>query len=443
MNLVTWRDSGENKVSIWMDPCNQQTRPEEQQLYQHLLRLVQVESPSQMISRCRALFIEGVDYPDPEIVAIVDQIAQLKTAEQEFKFVLNRCCHILINRWHMQPQLHSAIPELIALFESIPARSSAGNYRYRSIKRVQELVRLFTQTEQYWSLRRLVQLMTQGNEADRNAGNRPLVTLIRRYPYLYEHCLLTEESNFEHQQTVKQIQTEVQKKFEVDLSQYITYQVRRAQILKVAPKEDISRILRPASNPTLLSDRELNGALKQFIGKVEGDSTYQDLAQNFLRHHQQQSSFKVFKDNLYEYLIPTLDSEYGKRQFNERLYSQLQNTLPDCDTQQLNDFLMVRTCSQLLNFLVVDSPANPQHFTYVDLIGNQGTIPATGLLLKIVLICRKVKPYLEKRFAILFNHYESATTSGIQWLVKSLENLNVALSIYFGDTDLSYFRSVC
>jgi hypothetical protein len=445
-------ESGDNKVSNCIDPYYQKTRPEEQKLYQHFIDLVQAESPSQMIGRCRALFIEGLDYPETEILLILDTITASTNAAQDFKFFLNRCCHILINRWHMQPQLHNAIPELIALFESSPSRFRIPSFRQREISRLRQLIQLFTQSEQYLTLRRLAQVMTQqsdvnssnsSNSNNSSTGNKPLVTLIHRYPYLYEHCLLGEQYTSEHQQTVRNIQTQVQKKFEIDLSQYVTYQVRRTQILKHASAVEANRILRPVNNPTLLSDRELNATLKQFIGKVENGCTYNDLAQKFLYYTRQTTNFRAFKDDLYEYLISSVDWEYGKRQFNQRLYSHLHNTLPQANSQKVDEFLLVRTCSQLLSFLVVESQLSPQHFTFIDLVSNQGTILTTGLLLKIVLICRKIKPYLEKRLAILFNHYESATTSGVEWLVQALEELNIALSLYFGEIDLSYFKQIC
>jgi len=61
----------------------------------------------------------------------------------------------------------------------------------------------------------------------------------------------------------------------------------------------------------------------------------------------------------------------------------------------------------------------------------------TGLLLKIALLSRQSQPNLEKRFAILFQHYESQLIKDILWFVDSLENLNVALTVNFGDVDLS------
>jgi hypothetical protein len=410
----------------------------EQKIYQHLLYFVQIESPSQMLARFRVLFIDGFDYPDSEIFQALDEITASECAELEFKFFLNRCCHILINRWHMQPQIHNFIPELIALFQSAPSRHKIISVRSKAIRRLHELVKKFTQSEQYLTLRRLTQVISQ--QVTRNE-KQPLVTLMRRYPYLYDHCLLTEDSTVEHQWTVKKIKAEVQKSFELDLSRYVTWKVRSSQANQVYSVPHSNKLILPVDNPTLLSEANLNATLRQFIGKVEGDYTYQELAHCFL-NYQKANCFGAFKDDLYEYLISGIDKDYGKRQFNQRLYKQLQNTLTDASDLKLDEFLLVRTCSQLLNFLVVESAISPQHFTFIDLIANQGTLITTALLLKIVLICRKVKPYLTKRFAILFNHYESAMTNNIVWLVETLEQLNVAYSIHFGHVDLSYFKQM-
>jgi hypothetical protein len=201
-------------------------------------------------------------------------------------------------------------------------------------------------------------------------------------------------------------------------------------------------LLQPVKNPTLLSDRELFSAIKQYTGKIQGSYTYRDLAHSFLTHSNHTPSFHRFKGELYSYLVSSIDPVYGNRQFNHRLSNHLQNILSHNDSQPFNEFLLLRTCSHLLNFLVVDSRQQPQHFVFIDLIANTGINVTIGLLLKIVLICRKVKPYLEKRFSILFNHYESSGTDAVLWLIQSLENLNVALSIHFGAVDLSYLKQL-
>ncbi|MBW4691485.1 MAG: hypothetical protein KME27_06915 [Lyngbya sp. HA4199-MV5] len=429
-------------VSTWTPNFNRHIDQEEQQLYDHLLRLVQFELPSQLIERFRALFVDGVGYPDADIVAAINKIASSKAADQEFRFVLNRCCHILINRWQTRPQLQTAIPELISLFETTPARPVTEYSRARSVRRMRELVKGFVDSEQYVTLRRLSQVMNQAADLHTPPAHEPIGALIRRYPYLYEHCLLTDGSTYEHQQTIRQLQAKAQRQYEVDLSQYVTYQVRRSQLDREGSAHMGSRVLQPVKNPTLLSDQDLCRALKQFAGKSQSAGTYRDSAQRFLTHTNQTPTFQSFKDDLYEYMTASVDPEYGRRQFNQQLYSQLKSTLPESNDQKLNDFLIVRTCSQLLNFLVVESPQRPNHFVFVDLISNIGSTLTTGLLLKIVLICRKVKPYLEKRFSILFNHYEFCRRDGVHWLVEAMETLNLALSTNFSTIDLSFINQI-
>lgn len=427
----------------WTDQYNHPSGPEEQKLYDHLLHWVQTESPSRLIERFRTLFIDGMGYPDREIVAALDKIATAQSAEQQFPFFLNRCCHILVNRWQMHPQTQAAIPALMELFESPPTISNVRSIRSRMMKRLHKLVRAFRESEHYITLGRLAQVMSQAREGSDNPGEKPLGTLIRRYPYLYEHCLLSEDSAYEQQQAVRQIQAERQRQFEFDLSKYVTYQVRRVQLKRSgASARANGRVLHPVDNPTLLTDRELYSSLKHFLGKVEGPYTYGDMAQRFLTHARDIRSFGDFKDDLYEYLTASIDPAYGKRQFNQRLYTQLQNTLPNSNSQNLSDFLVIRTCSQLLNFLVVEASQRPHHFVFIDLMTNIGAAATTGLLLKVVLICRKVRPYMEKRFTILFNHYESYSREAVQWLIQSLENLNIAFSIHFGSADLSCFKQI-
>ncbi|MBD2021129.1 hypothetical protein H6F43_13165 [Leptolyngbya sp. FACHB-36] len=410
---------------------------EEQALYDHLLHLVQTELPSQLVDRFRTLFIEGVGYSDASIAAALDKIAASKSAEQEFRFVLNRCCHILINRWQTRPQYHSAISELVAVFEAEPSRLVTEYSRSRNVRRLRGLVQEFVESEQYLALRRLACVVNQTSDV---SDSVPLGSLIRRYPYLYEHCLLVEGSSHEHQQAIRSLQAKAQRQYEIDLSQYVTYQVRRSQLAQGS--QSAARLPHPVKNPTLLSDRDLYGALKQFVGKSQGSETYRDVAQRFLTHSQQTPSFRAFKDDLYQYITSSIDPAYGKRQFNNQLYLQLRNTLPDINHQKLNDFLLVRTCSQLLNFLVIESLQKPQHFVFVDLIANLGPTLTTGLLLKIVLLCRKIKPYLEKRFSLLFNHYESCSRETVQWLVQVMENLNIALSTNFSTIDLSVINQI-
>ena len=429
-------------MSTWTTNRDRQIGDQEQKLYDHLLQLVQGETPSQLVDRYRCLFVEGIGYPDLIVQEALDQIVMAATADHDFKFVLNRCCHILLNRWQARPHSTTAISDLVALFETAPSLPNTDFTRARAVKRLRELAKQFSESDQHLTLRRFAQVIDQTSDSSNNAEQKPLVTLIRRYPYLYEHCLVTEGSPEEHQQSIRELQTKVQRQYEVDLSQYVTYQVRRSQIAQNSCPDLAKRVIPLVKNPTLLDDRELLNALQQYVGKVQGSYTSRELAQRFINHSSHTHSYRAFKDDLYQYLTASVDPEYGNRQFNNQLYNHLKQTLPESNTQRPTDFLLVRTCSQLLNFLVVDHANRPHHFVFVDLIANLGPTATIGLLLKIVLICRKVKPYLEKRFSILFSHYESRARQGVQWLIDAMENLNVALCTNFSSIDLSFMNQL-
>jgi hypothetical protein len=406
---------------------------EEQRLYNHFLEVAQAELPEPLLDRVRQLFVEGTTYGDESILADLDAIVLSQRAAEEFRFVLNRCIHILTNRWQGRPHLNYAVARLVEVLEVTPTLPIANHPRQRSLKRLRDLLAQFRQTEQYAALKRLATLMSQIGES---IQTQPLGHLIRRYPYLYPHCLITEGCSNEDQQSVRLLQATAQHKFEVDLSRYVTYQVRRLDLLNTSSEDSVGRILLPVKNPTLLPDLEACESLRHFVGKVDGQSTHRDLAHRFLSYTRDTNTFGNFKGDLYEYLETAIDPEYGQRQFNKLLYRQLRMTLPDQDGQPVNEFLVMRLCSQLMNFLIVESHQQPRHFVFVDLISNIGPMFTTSLLLRILLICSKVKPYLEKRLSILFNHYESCAQGSVEWLVMVMEHLNLALSTNFGQMTL-------
>lgn len=412
--------------------------PQEQVIYDHWLKCVNSEQPDVIIQRFNALFIDGTGYRDREVVESLDTILLDNHADMYFHHILNRCCHILINRWQNNRDHQPAIAELVGLFDYYPSHAVREVSRARSVRHLREIVAQFKKTEQYLMLKRLVQATAEAAAPAPLLSRQPLGTLIGRYPYLYEHCLLSEESPEEQQTHVRRMQHQAQKKVELDLSQYVNYRVRRSRLKRRGLLDQHGQWLRPSDNPTLLSDRELVDSLQQFSGKNADGRTYNDLALLFRSQCCEAVTFKSFKDSFYDYLLSGVDPAYGRQHFNDALHQHLKDIYPENNHQRLNDFLLVRTCSNLFNFLVVDPVGSHSHFVFIDLINNLGATLTTGLLLRILLLCRKVKPYLERRLSTLFSHYESAKQDSVGWLVKMLETLNLALSLTFGHLDISH-----
>ena len=413
----------------------------EQIVYEHFLYVVRTETPVRVLERFRSLFIEGVNYSDNRIWTTIETLAFERTAEQNFPLIINRCCYILVNHWQMQPSGQVPVASLVEMLANL---NDVRMTYSRVVRRLRQLLQLYLQGDDYPKLKRLNEVLNGTTSGKDTIGERQLGTLINRYPYLYEHSLVSEERTFENVETIKRVQRGLRKQQETNLSHYLTYQVRRSRI-KAQLGRDAADNLPSVLNPTLLSTKELGMAFGQFAGKAEGNATYQDLSRGFVSHLQMQPIIKTFKGDLYDYIVSGVDSSYGRRSFNDRLYKTIDAILPDRDNQRLDELGLLRTCTHVLNHLVVESPRNPQHFIFMDMISNLGAVFTTGLLLKIVLICQKVKPLLESRLSILFNHYESSQCKGVPWLVRSLENWNVAGAIHFGKIDasaLSFLQSI-
>jgi hypothetical protein len=405
----------------------------EQIIYEHFLHVVKTEQPTRVIERFRSLFIEGVTYSDNRIWSAIETLAFEKTAEQNFPLIINRCCYILVNYWQMQPAGKSPIATLVGMLEDL---NDVRMTYSRIVRRLRQLLQLYLQGDDYPKLKRL-NFVLNGNTNSKDAiFEQPLGSLITRYPYLYEHSLVSEERTFENVETIKRVQQNLRHQQEQNLSYYLTYQIRRSRIKSQLGK-DAANNLTPIDNPTLLSTKELGMAFGQFAGKAEGDASYQDLSRGFASRLSMEPVVKTFKGDLYEYITSGVDSSYGNRSFNDRLYKIIRDVSPDRDRQRLDEITLLRTCTHILNHLVVESPSKPQHFVFMDMISNLGSVFTTGILLKIVLICHKAKPLLESRLSMLFDHYESSQCKGVPWLVRSLENWNIAGAIHFGKIDAS------
>ncbi|MCY7367969.1 MAG: hypothetical protein LH474_07435 [Chamaesiphon sp.] len=405
----------------------------EQVVYEHFQRLLKTETPEQLIERFRSLFIEGASYGDSRVWATIETLAFENTAEQNFPLIINRCCHILINHWQLQPSGNSSIDQLIGMLanpDPIPGKYS------KIVRRLRQLLQLYLKGNDYPTLNRL-NTAINGQILDRDAiESEPLGKLITRYPYLYEHYLVSAERIPENIQTIERIQKKLQERQETELSHYFTYQVRKSRIKAQVGREAANNLPRVA-NPTLLPSKDLGVAFLQFAGKDKGGKSYQDLSHSFAARLQTKPTIKGFKRDLYKYLTVGIDSSYGIRGFNDRLGKTIDSILVDRDSQQIDECSLVKICTHLLNYLVLESSTKAQHFVFIDLINNLGAAATISLLLKIVLISTKTKPQLENRLSILFQHYESSRCKEVAWLVKSLEHWNVAESIHFGKLDAS------
>jgi hypothetical protein len=392
-------------------------------LYNHLQQCRQQETPNYVLERFHSLFIQANGYPDAEVWTVLTELAQRSNADREFKYTLNRCCYTLINPWSTQQKEHWAIPALVQLFEGIPT-SPAQSF---DTKRIRQLSHHFTQTEQYAALRRFAHLLEDQMAAEVAAEEQLVGKQLRRYPFLYDSSLLTKDSDSHQKSHVGQLRQEAEAKLGIKLARYCNSVVQEGNT--------------SYPNPTRLSDQELGDAIAYYTGKIEGHWSHRDLAQMFQTYSKTVRSFRDFKEEFLEFLLSPLtdvDPKFVNHHLGRSLRQYLRDTLQDFDDQRLTDFIVITTCQKLLNFLVVQGRQQPIFRRFWQLLNEIGYSLTVGLLLRIVLFCNTVKPWLENRLAVLFNHHESFSCKEVPWLVNALEHTNVALITNFGKFGYSF-----
>ncbi len=395
----------------------------ENRIYTHLQACRQQETAADVLERFQQLFIQAEDYRDPLVWDSLVELAQHPQSDREFKYTLNRCSYTLINPWYTQPRDHWAIPALVDLFDAIPTAPAEAFHTHR----IRQLSQAFTETEQYAALRRLSNLFSPVGEHGEAIANQPVARQLKRYPFLYDSSLLTKDSDQNQKKHVGELRREAEAKLGIQLARYIN-QRDRSSATTVA-------------NPTRLADDELLSALNYYTGKVEGQRSHRDLAQMFQTYSKTVRSFQDFKEEFLEFLLAPLadvDPRYVNNNFGKALRQYLRDTLKDFDGQRLTDFIVITTCQKLLNFLIVQGRQQPIFRRFWQLLHEVGYTLTVGLLLRVVLFCAAVKPWLENRLAVLFNHHERHTCQEVPWLMDTLEHMNVALLTNFGKFGYSF-----
>jgi hypothetical protein len=402
-----------------------QTGKELDILYDHFLDCVQTESASQVIARFRLLLIEAENYPEPKIKEILN-IIYSQQAELDISSFLNHCCQLFISHWSMDRKTEFAIFELLALFTNLP---SPRKNTHKLSKSWQQWMKNFAQTPQYLKLKRLAYVINPRLVSD---APKPqyLGDLIGRYPFLYKHCLVDYNSLRDYRSLISRIKKQRQLTFEHRLVKLVTLQTQQLEVARLRQLTTgfSSPINQSFKNPTLLSDKGLKIAVQKFT-KVTQDHKSQTQQINLWTKDIQSLPFKEFKNWLVDYLLGDFDELSGREKLKQHLLDKFLYLLPNYDAQPVNEFLILRSCSQLLNGLVVDNIKDFNHFTFINLTTCLGATNLVSLLDKLVRLAPKLESRLSYRLAQLFEYYESTPIQRSYWLIKVLENFLVAFTL--------------
>jgi hypothetical protein len=410
----------------------------EQSICDWLEMMLQEQGSEATHGAFQRLLMEGKGAEEPTIAQAVEDIAlnKDKGVERDFVRILDRAIHYLVTHWLIagQTDLISQLIDEVGLLAAHKEPVYAKLHR-----RLQQHWKTYSQESYFQRLRKLQIIATQRSN-DPNAI--PVVAnLLDRYPFLYESNLLAEDASKEYLEIIQKCKRRAQRDYEFRFSQYLTYQIRKAYLRQ---NPDPHKSITVVSNPTLLKSRDLGTAIKSFIGKHKQSESYWDGACEFQALAQPSTmTFAEFKEHLYRYLVKDLPkSKYTQASFKPKLKDYLRSILPENHSKPLDELSQVRTYTQLLNFLLIDSAERPNHVMLIDSLSNFGSTATVGIILKVILICPKAQTSLNHRLSILFNHYYNSPQAEVPWLIKLLENWHIASSIHFGKVDTSMLKQI-
>ncbi len=399
-------------------------------LYGYFRQWVATEKPAIVLNHFQHLFIDTHNIQDMRLQAILEKVVLAKDAPSQFPQILLHCCLLIIHPWQQQPETHPYIAPLLASFDHLPG---AGFKQARVVRRLRELMHEFLTSEEYKILGRFGKIANPVHPHP----DHPLGDLIYRYPFLYKNLLLTRDSDYEHQRIIQSLSRRGEDHYELRLNRFVTYQARLAQLARARQlSQGAGRIIRREKNPTLLGDRELAAALRHFWDKRPGRETRQELAQRLRTDFRRFSSYADFKAQLHQYLITSLPTN-STYPLSMQLKVHLQGILPHYNHRRPDEALSLRTATKLLGLLMIESDAQPEHYLFIEAVANLGASITIGMLIKLTLLCPPLLPELEKRLSYLFLHYQDIPQKDSNWLIKVLENYQLASSIYYGTIDLS------
>jgi hypothetical protein len=403
-----------------------------------LAQIVQEASADEVLQDFRLLLVEGKGAVDPELAKTFEEVmlSKEKNSQRDCLKILDRACSQLITTWLSEGKSDS-ISQLVDLIGEVG--KNKDQIYAKLPRRLQQLWKLYLQDSYYQKLLKIQIVVT--HRSNSTTLTSPLSDLLDRYPFLYESSLLAEDTSVEYVEIVQKNKRRAQRDYEFRLSKYLTFQIRKAS-LKQNP--DPQKLLEPVLNPSLLKSRDLGSSLQSFVGRSRfSKETPYDSACNFQSQLHSGMNFAEFKELLYRYLVSDLDpNSQAQNSFKGRLKEYLRGIIPENHAKPLDELSQVRAYTQLLNFLVIDSAERPNHMVLINLVSNMGSTATVSLVLKVILICPKAQTSLNHRLAILFNHYYVSKQEDVQWLVKLLENWQIASTIHFGKIDTSLLQKI-
>jgi hypothetical protein len=382
-------------------------------VYGFLLDIVKKWAPEEVLLEFKRLFLYHVDgVSSPAIDAVYTIVFSDK--EQEFRNTLKRSCYILVNNWDASRRVQP-IRDLLTGFEeeTLPRETPSP-----SLRRLTQWIQNFRDSKDFNDLKLFIA------RYDHPPSDGTIWT--RRFAsYLLVPQYINLTNPVEQRQAARALAKELRHQFKVDLAMYVA----RSQAATPSPEQ-------PPKNPTGLGDDVLR-LIKMVVAK-RGDYSYGSLANIFLGQIQN-LTFADFKQSLHRYLVFSVDRSDFAKTLKVRLKERLMSLYTEYDSMPVSDALILRTSNRLIDVLTTENRNEPSPL-FVLLLSQGTPMTLVVALLKLILISRNSRLYLEARIADLIRYYENLPENECWWVVNFLEIFNVTFTIYAENVEYNLIR---
>jgi len=372
----------------------------QEEIWQFFLNLAKSTAPEMVLTEFENLFINPNFSSNSEIEKALNIIV-LSQNEQEFRNTLKRCVYILLNTWIYSRKYQYAQSLLEKL--SITHLSYRGSSTF--LRNLRSWVINFINSQDYQEVK------VFASKYDKQETEN---WKFRYTSYLLTPQYLNSDNCLEQRQAARRLSQQLQDKYKFDLAMYT------AHSHTTSSRND------KVKNPTALGDEALR-LIKRVLAK-QGFFNHVNLANIFL-NQTQQLSYNQFKEGLLNYLIFSLENSGLVESIKMQLTHKLDVLYQHEDQQVLRNGLILRTANRMIEYLTIDKNNKPSDLFV--LIASQGNPLTLGILiLKVLLISRPSRTYLELCMSKLIDYYGNYSEQDCQWVINFLEVSKMILTLY-------------
>ena len=369
-------------------------------IYKFFMEEVKKNPPELVLFKFKELFILLKEINNRDITQALYYII-FDNDEEIFRNTFKRSCYILVNNW-ASSRKYKHIDELVHLLDEVKAMPFASS---RSLNCLRGWLANFVNSEDYQELK-LIALSYAGQKTGNWSHRYTSYLLVSQY--------LDTKNPVEQREIARNLSKRLKQKFNFELAMYTAHCDRSTS------KEEQSY------NPTRLGNKVVC-LIKEVVPRHISFS-YENYAHLFVQQTQG-LNYKNFKQILYRYLISGVNDQKFLAIFKKQILPKIENLYPEHKQETLNIELLLRSCRQIISFLITEDGHIPSP-SFI-LLNTQGsTLYLAIALLKIILICKYVKSHLDLSIAQLIRYYENVPEKECNWFINFLEIFNVLFAVY-------------